>query len=172
MPCRSLFPAFSLNAILPHPMLSALAMFNLWSLKITLLYFMVKARNIPFLREIRFVLFDLWATPTHPSEFSLKTALPPGSPSYLGPCPRHSTRPTIMTGVIHTRTFVSSRSFILFFFSLSFYLFIYGCVGSSFLREGPLQLRQVGATLHRGARASHYRSLSRCGAQAPDAQAQ
>ena len=29
-----------------------------------------------------------------------------------------------------------------------------------------------GATLHRGARASHCRGLSRCGAQAPDAQAQ
>lgn len=111
-PCRSLFPAFSLNAILPHPVLSALAMFNLWSLKFTLPYFMVKARNIPFLREIRFAFLDLWATPTHPSEFSLKTALPPGSPSYLGMCPRHSTRPTITTGLIHTRTFVSSRSFI------------------------------------------------------------
>ena len=36
-----------------------------------------------------------------------------------------------------------------------------------FLCEGPLQLRQVGATLHRGARASHYRGLSCCGAQAP-----
>ena len=51
-------------------------------------------------------------------------------------------------------------------------LFILGCVGSSPLREGPLQLRQVGATLHRGARASHCRGLSCCGAQAPDAQAQ
>ena len=29
-----------------------------------------------------------------------------------------------------------------------------------------------GAALHRGVRASHYRGLSRCGAQAPDAQAQ
>ena len=33
-------------------------------------------------------------------------------------------------------------------------------------------MRQAGATLHRGARASHYRGPSRCGAQAPDAQAQ
>ena len=31
---------------------------------------------------------------------------------------------------------------------------------------------QSGATPHRGARASHHRGLSRCGAQAPDAQAQ
>ena len=31
---------------------------------------------------------------------------------------------------------------------------------------------QAGATLHRGARAPHYRGLSCCGAQAPDAQAQ
>ena len=33
-------------------------------------------------------------------------------------------------------------------------------------------LWQAGATLHRGARASHYCGLSCCGAQAPDAQAQ
>ena len=59
-----------------------------------------------------------------------------------------------------------------FFLILFIYLFIYGCVGSSFLCEGFLQLWQVGATLHRGVRASHYRGLSCCGAQAPDAQAQ
>ena len=61
--------------------------------------------------------------------------------------------------------------FFLFLF-LFIYLFIYGCIGSSFLCEGFLLLRQVGATLHRDARASHHRGLSRCGAQAPDAQAQ
>ena len=63
----------------------------------------------------------------------------------------------------------------LFFFFFNFYLFIYftyGCVGSSFLCEGPLLLRQAGATLHRGARASLHRGLPCCGAQAPDAQAQ
>ena len=59
-----------------------------------------------------------------------------------------------------------------FFIYLFIYLFIYGCVGSSFLCEGFLQLRQAGATLHRGARASHHRGPSRHGAQAPDAQAQ
>ena len=59
--------------------------------------------------------------------------------------------------------------FFLFFF---FYLFILGCVGSSFLCQGFLQLWQAGATPHRGARASHHRGLSCCGAQAPDAQAQ
>ena len=32
--------------------------------------------------------------------------------------------------------------------------------------------RGAGATLHRSARAFHYRGPSRCGAQAPDAQAQ
>ena len=53
-----------------------------------------------------------------------------------------------------------------------FIFFIFGCVGSSFLCEGFLQLRLAGAALHRGARASHYRGLSCCGAQAPDAQAQ
>ena len=59
-----------------------------------------------------------------------------------------------------------------FFLILFIYLFIYGCVGSTFLCEGFLYLRQAGATLHRGARAPHYRGLSCCGAQAPDAQAQ
>ena len=60
----------------------------------------------------------------------------------------------------------------IFFFKYIFFLFIYGCVGSSFLCEGFLQLWQAGATLHRSARASHYRGLSCCGEQAPDAQAQ
>ena len=63
-----------------------------------------------------------------------------------------------------------------FFFNYSIlgvlYLFINGCVGSPFLREGLLQLWQAGATLHDGARASHHRGHSRRGAQAPDAQAQ
>ena len=71
--------------------------------------------------------------------------------------------------------------FFFFLFYLFIYLFIYfwlcWVLGS---REGPLQLRQAGATphrgagtaLHRGARASLYRGPSRCGAQAPDAQAQ
>ena len=55
------------------------------------------------------------------------------------------------------------------------YLFIYlffGCVGSSFLCEGFLQLRRAGATLHRGARASpvvehrlQTRRLSSCGSR-------
>ena len=65
-----------------------------------------------------------------------------------------------------------------FFFKLIFtasfiYLFIYGCVGSSFLCEGFLQLRRAGATLHRGAPASlvaehrlQTRRLSRCGSRA------
>ena len=61
---------------------------------------------------------------------------------------------------------------LLYFILFLINLFIFGCVGSSFLREGFLQLWQAGATLHRSARASHYRGLSFCGAQAPDAQAQ
>ena len=68
---------------------------------------------------------------------------------------------------------LSCPAFFFSFFKLFIYLFIYfGCVGSSSPCEGFLQLRQVGATPHRGARASHHRGLSRCGAQAPDAQAQ
>ena len=70
---------------------------------------------------------------------------------------------------------------VVFFFFSNFlklinYFFVcvlfFGCVGSSFQCEGFLQLRQAGATLHRGARASHYCGLSCCGARAPDAQAQ
>ena len=64
---------------------------------------------------------------------------------------------------------------LLFFINLFIYLFIFfifGCVGSSFLCEGFLQLRRAGATLHRGERASHRCGLSHCGAQAPDTQAQ
>ena len=50
---------------------------------------------------------------------------------------------------------------VLFFFFYKFiYLFIFGCVGSSFLCEGFLQLRRAGATLHRGARACHCHGLS------------
>ena len=55
---------------------------------------------------------------------------------------------------------VFSLSFLIFFFKIFIYLFIYSCVGSSFLCEGFLQLRRAGATLHRGARASHYCGLS------------
>ena len=68
-----------------------------------------------------------------------------------------------------------SESLFFFFFKetpLFIYLFIFGCVGSSFLCEGSLYLRQAEATLYRGAWASHHRGLSCCGAQAPDAQAQ
>ena len=67
--------------------------------------------------------------------------------------------------------FLSFFLFLIFIYYL-FIMFIFGCVGSSFLWEGFLQLRRVGATLHRGARACHYRGLSCCRAEAPDAQAQ
>ena len=63
--------------------------------------------------------------------------------------------------------------FVCFFCFYKFiYLFTFDCIGSSFLCKGFLQLRRAGATLHRGARASHCHGLSHCGAQAPDAQAQ
>ena len=51
-----------------------------------------------------------------------------------------------------------------YFIYLFIYLFIFVCVGSSFLCEGFLQSWQVGATLHRGAWAFHYRGLCCCGA--------
>ena len=72
----------------------------------------------------------------------------------------------------HESSFFFFLKEFLYFYYLFIHLFIYGCVGSSFLCEGFLQSRQAGATLHRGARASHCRGLSCCGAQAPDVQAQ
>ena len=70
------------------------------------------------------------------------------------------------------RHFFPSGILFYFIFYKFIYLFIFGRVGSSPLCDGSLQLRRAGASLHRGARASHCRGLSRCGAQAPDAQAQ
>ena len=64
------------------------------------------------------------------------------------------------------------RQIFFFFINLFIYLFIFGCAGSPPLCEGPLQLRQAGATLHRGTQAPRCRGLSCCGAEAPDAQAQ
>ena len=45
-----------------------------------------------------------------------------------------------------------------FFFLINLFIY-FGCAGSSFLCEGFLQLWQARATVHRGARASHYRGL-------------
>ena len=69
----------------------------------------------------------------------------------------------------YLKSFLSYTFFINLFY---LFIFIFGCVGSSFLCEGFLQLRRAGATPHRGARASHCRGLSCCRTQAPDAQAQ
>ena len=88
-------------------------------------------------------------------------------------CSLYLAPPSRVVGI--GRMDVDLKSDPFFFFFLIFiylFIFIFGCIGSSFLCEGFLQSRQVGATLHRGARASHYRGLSCCGAQAPDAQAQ
>ena len=83
----------------------------------------------------------------------------------------------------YNASFLKCVFIVVFFFFLIFFLFfnffnfwLCWVFGSC---EGPLQLRQVGATphrgagtaLHRGARA-FYRGHSRRGAQAPDAQAQ
>ena len=56
----------------------------------------------------------------------------------------------------------------LFFFNINLfiYLFIFGCVGSSLLCVGFLQLWRVGATLRCGAQASHCSDFSCCGAPA------
>ena len=56
------------------------------------------------------------------------------------------------------------------FINLFTYLFLAVLVFVSV--QGFLRLRRAGATLHHGERASHCRGLSRCGAQAPNTQAQ
>ena len=68
---------------------------------------------------------------------------------------------------------VGGPSFLFFFFYFInlFYLFIFGCMGSSLLCAGFLQLRRAGATLCCGARASHGGGFSCCGARALGAQA-
>ena len=83
--------------------------------------------------------------------------------------------------VVWISFFMRFTSTIVIFYSyfFNYYLFIFGCVGSSLLHAGFLQLRRVGATLHcsgfschgaqdLGARASVAvaRGLSSCGSQA------
>ena len=64
--------------------------------------------------------------------------------------------------------YVYSLLLCIFFLKFNFYLFIYLWLCWVFVSvRGLSPVWQVGATLHRGARASHYH-----GAQAPDAQAQ
>ena len=92
-----------------------------------------------------------------------------GRPGRLWSCKIRSSHDHMLTFMFWN---IKIFSLVFCFFFIFIYLFIYGCVGSSFLCEGFLQLRRVGATPHRGARASHCRGLSCCGAQAPDAQAQ
>ena len=57
----------------------------------------------------------------------------------------------------------SADGFVLFFY---FIYFIFGCIGSSLLCAGFLQLQGAGATLRCGARASHCGGFSCCGARA------
>ena len=66
-----------------------------------------------------------------------------------------------------------SESSVLFFFFINLftYLFIFGRTGSSLLHAGFLQLRQAGATLPCGARASHCGGFSCCKARALGVQA-
>ena len=65
--------------------------------------------------------------------------------------------------------------FLLLSIYLSIYLFIYpfmAVLGPHLCARALPSCGKWGATLHRGARAPHHCGLSRCGAQAPDAQAQ
>ena len=66
---------------------------------------------------------------------------------------------------------LSSWKCSLFFFFLILFIYFFGCVGSSLLRTDSLELRRAGATLRRGAHASHCSGFSHCGARALGAQA-
>ena len=68
--------------------------------------------------------------------------------------------------VIYFLSRVELCSGVLFLFLKFIYLFIFGCVGSSLLCPGFLQLRRAGATLCCGTRASHCGGFSCCGARA------
>ena len=58
-----------------------------------------------------------------------------------------------------------------YFLIFKIYLFIFGCVGSSLLLTGFLQLRRAEATLPCDARAAHCGGFSCCGARALGTQA-
>ena len=62
--------------------------------------------------------------------------------------------------VLKTRNLQCCLTLFSFSFFYTFILFIFGCVGSSLLCAGFLQLRRAGATLHCGARASHCGGFS------------
>ena len=64
-----------------------------------------------------------------------------------------------------------SRTFSFFYKFIYFILFIFGCVGSSLLRAGFLQLQRAGATLRCGVRTPHCGVSSCCEARALGAQA-
>ena len=80
-----------------------------------------------------------------------------------------------MSSMCHALSLAPSdpwREYFFFFINL-FYLFIYLAVlGLRFCARAFSSCGERGATLHRGAWASHHRGLSCCGAQAPDARAQ
>ena len=59
---------------------------------------------------------------------------------------------------------LNGKFYVMYFFLIN--LFIYGCVGSSLLCAGSLQLRRAGATLRCSTRASHCGGFSCCGARA------
>ena len=75
--------------------------------------------------------------------------------------------------VVNRPLLKSVRMWFFFLINLFIYLFIYFWLCWILVSVRGLSLVAAsGATLHRGARASHCRGLSCCGAQAPDAQAQ
>ena len=73
---------------------------------------------------------------------------------------------------IHHVHLPKSSSVVTFFFNFINLFIIYGCIGSSLLHAGFLQLWRAGATLRCSARASYCGGFSCCGARALGARAQ
>ena len=76
-----------------------------------------------------------------------------------------------MLNIILFRLLLHTNIISFFFLIYLFNVFIFGCSRSLQLRAGPLRLRRVRDTLHRGVRASHCGGLPHCGAWALGARA-
>ena len=72
---------------------------------------------------------------------------------------------------LRSHFFLKGNSLIFLKINFIYFILFFGCIGSSLLHPGFLQLQQTGATLRCGVRASHCGGFSCCGARALGTQA-